>query len=78
MDNFLKKITYILFNIKVNKRCKNNLFKKIEHLNFLKYQPQDFIINKPKLSKNKKNVIITNLGYNFLKIILSLRKKISL
>ena len=28
------------------------------------------IINKPKLSKNKKNVIITNLGYNFLKFVL--------
>ena len=66
-------ISYLI--LKLIKDVKIICLKKIEHLNFLKYQPQDFIINKPKLSKNKKNVIITNLGYNFLKIILSLRKK---
>ena len=56
-------ISYLI--LKLIKNEKIICLKKIEHLNFLKYQPQDFIINKIKLNKNKKNVIITNLGYNF-------------
>ena len=45
-------ISYLI--LKLIKDVKIICLKKIEHLNFLKYQPQDFIINKPKLSKNKK------------------------
>lgn len=66
-------VSYLI--LKLIKDVKITCLKKIEHLNFSEHQTQDFIINKPKLSKNKKNIIITNLGYNFFKIILSIRKK---
>ncbi len=48
---------------------------KLKHQNYNTNNLCQFSIKKNTLNKNKKNIILTNLGYNFFKIILELKKK---